>query len=104
MYRIVLLPVLALVALMAFGQTAIAQGTTTHEGIIVSADSNKLVMTDKEGKNEHSHNLDLTTKVTLDGKPAKLADLKKGQFVKVTTRKEGDKQFVVAIDAMTKKP
>jgi hypothetical protein len=81
-----------------------ADETKTHEGIIVSASADKLVMTDNQGKNEHSHMVSTAAKITLDGKAAKLADLKKGQFVKVTTTKATDgKESVTAIDARTSK-
>src|SRR5947209_6667469 len=50
--------------------------TKSHEGTVVSASSGKLVMTGKNGK-EHTHNIDATVKITIDGKPAKLEDLKK---------------------------
>ena len=56
----------------------------THEGSVVSVAEGKLVMVDKDGKNEHTHVIATTTKVTIDGKVAKLADLKKGDKIKVT--------------------
>jgi len=60
----------------------------THEGTVVKAGEGKLVMTDKDGK-EHSHAVAAAAKVTLGGKEAKLADLKKGDKVKVTTDDTG---------------
>ena len=98
--------VLALaVASLAFWVSPLAaEDTKTHEGIIVSASADSLTMTDNEGKNEHKHMVGTTAKVTLNGQPAKLADLKKGQFVKVTTTKGADgKDTVTAIDARTTK-
>jgi hypothetical protein len=80
-----------------------ADEAKTHEGIVVSASADKLVMTDNEGKKEHSHMVSTATKITLDGKPAKLADLKKGHFVKVTTTKLNEKDVVTAIDARSTK-
>lgn len=68
----------------------------THEGLVVSTADGKLVMTDNDGKNEHRHTIAATTKVTLDGKTAKLADLKKGDSVKVTTGSDG---AVTMVDA-----
>jgi hypothetical protein len=56
----------------------------THEGKVVSVAEGKLVMTDNDGKNEHSHKITSSTKITLDGKTAKLADLKKDDSIKVT--------------------
>jgi len=81
--------------------TALVSGTAlaadkAHEGTVVSAAEGKLVMTDQAGKNEHTHMVAAATKVTLDGKDAKLIDLKKGDSVKVTMDPEGK---VVAIAA-----
>jgi hypothetical protein len=76
-------------------------GGTTHEGKVVSVSGSKLTMTDKEGKNQHTHAIGATTTITCDGKACKLEDLKKGMFVKVTTKK-GDPTAVLRVDA--KKP
>ena len=56
----------------------------SHEGTVVSSADGKLVMTDKEGKNEHMHVIAATTNVTLNGKAAKITDLHKGDAIKVT--------------------
>jgi hypothetical protein len=56
----------------------------THQGKIVSAADGKLVMTDAAGKGEHTHMIPATAKITVDGKAAALADLKKGDAVTVT--------------------
>ena len=71
----------------------------THEGTVVSAAAGKLVMVDKDGKNEHTHMVGATTKVTLDGKAAKLEDLKKGDTVKVTTDEGGKVSAIAATRA-----
>jgi hypothetical protein len=60
-----------------------AKDANTHEGTVVSASDTQLVMTDKDGK-EHSHDVGATATVTLNGKDAKLTDLKKGDKIKVT--------------------
>ena len=60
----------------------------THEGKVVKVDGTKLTMTDKEGKNQHTHTIPADAKITLDGKEAKLEDLKVGAKVKVTTEKK----------------
>ncbi len=73
----------------------------THEGKLVKVDDNKLTMSDKEGKNEHTHTVSADTKVMCDGKECKLKDLKAGVMVKVTTKK-GDKDTVVKVEASTK--
>jgi len=74
-----------------------------HEGKVVKVDGNKLTMSDKEGKNEHTHTLAPDAKVICDSKECKLADLKPGQRVKVTT-KEGDKTTALKVEASTKEP
>ena len=71
----------------------------THEGKVVKVDGTKLTMTDKEGKKEHTHVIPADAKITLDGKEAKLSDLKAGAKLKVTTEKKGDKIQVVKIEA-----
>jgi Cu/Ag efflux protein CusF len=71
----------------------------THEGKVVKVETGKLTMSDKDGKNQHTHAVPADAKITLDGKEAKLDDLKAGQKVKVTTEKKGDKIQVVKIEA-----
>lgn len=71
-----------------------------HEGKIVKAGDGKLIMTDKDGKNEHTHDVAADAKIMLDGKDVKLEDLKKGYTVKVTT-KEGAKKVATRIEAKT---
>src|SRR4051794_24675761 len=70
----------------------------THEGLVVKAGDGKLTMTDKDGKNEHTHDVAKDTKITCDGKACKLDDLKKGTKVKVTVK---DKK-AAKIEASTK--
>ena len=67
-----------------------------HDGTVVSVAEGKLVMADKDGKNEHTHSIGPTAKITLDGKEAKLADLKKGDTVKVTAGDDGKVTAVAA--------
>jgi hypothetical protein len=74
----------------------------THEGIVSKVDlvRNELTMTDKEGDNEHKHVIPATATITLDGKPAALGDLMKGQEITVTT---DDQKRVTKIAAKSKK-
>jgi hypothetical protein len=74
----------------------------THTGVVVSIADGKLTMTDKDGKNEHSHTVAADAKITFDGKECKLEDLKKGFAITVTT-KEGDATVAVKIDATAPK-
>ena len=74
---------LAALALVAWVGSYLRQGRhNTHEGTVVVS-AGKLIMTGKDGK-EHTHDIGATTSVTLNGKEAKLTDLKKGDKVKVT--------------------
>jgi hypothetical protein len=74
----------------------------SHDGKVVSVTEGKdkadgkLVMTDNEGKNEHSHMIASTVKITLNGKAAKLTELKKGDSIKVT---QDDAKKVTAVAA-----
>ena len=92
---------LAAVALVVWAVPAFAEEEKpgTHEGKVVKVEVGKLTMTDKEGKNQHTHAVPATAKITLDGKEAKLEDLKAGAKVKVTTEKVGDKIQVTKIEA-----
>jgi hypothetical protein len=63
------------VALAALALTAWIGSVAVAEG--------KLVMTDKDGK-EHSHDVGPAAQVSIDGKEAKLTDLKKGDKITVT--------------------
>ena len=93
----VLLAVFALVLLA--GTPALAADENTHEGLVVSAGAGKLVMTDKDGKNEHTHNVSPAAQITCEGKVCQLDDLKKGYKIKVTVRKQEGKDQVTRIDA-----
>jgi len=73
----------------------------THTGKLVKIEGNKLTMSDREGKNEHTHTLAPDARITLDAKESKLADLKPGTMIKVTT-KDGDKNTAVKVEAVTK--
>jgi hypothetical protein len=62
-----------------------AFASTTHDGKTVSVSSDKLVMTNAEGAEEHTFTLAADIKVTCDGKVCKTADLKPGMKIRVTT-------------------
>lgn len=85
----------AAIAVLALSQSAVA-ADKTHEGKVVSTAEGKLVMTGKDDKGEHSHAIADATKVTLDGKSAKITDLHKGDMVKVTTDDSGKVSAVAA--------
>lgn len=68
--------------------TSVTEGTGDKDG--------KLAMTDKDGKNEHTHMISSSAKITLNNKTAKLGELKKGDDVTVTT---DDKGKVISVAA-----
>jgi hypothetical protein len=72
----------------------------SHEGTVVKAGDGKLTMTMKDDKKEHTHDVAKDARITLDGKAAKLDDLKAGMMCKVTT---DDKNVATAIDARSTK-
>lgn len=94
-----LLIVVALAALFLTGAPVLADEAKTHEGIVVKAGEGKLTMTDKDGKNEHTHNVAADAVIRCDNKECKLDDLKKGYKVKVTVEKKDDKERVTRIEA-----
>lgn len=95
-YRVVPCVLFAVACMLMTSTIQAADDAKTHEGTVVSAAEGKLVMADKEGKNEHTHQIAADTKVTLDGKAAKITDLKKGDKVKVTTGLAGKVASVAA--------
>jgi len=94
MFRLAAFFVMAMAA-MVIAVGAVNAADKSHDGKVVSVSEGKLVMTDNDGKNEHSHAVGATAKVTLDGKEAKLADLKAGDHITVT-QDEGGKVTAVA--------
>jgi hypothetical protein len=93
----------AVLALVLFvGQAAFAE-EKTQEGKVVKTEENKLTMTDMEGNNKNTHDVATDATITLDGKECKLADLKEGHIVKVTTKSNDQgKTSVTKIEARLK--
>lgn len=73
----------------------------THEGTVVSVTGDKLIMRMKDQKEEHTHILAPNAKVLCDGRDCKLADLRPGLKIRVTT-KPGDKTTAVKVEALDK--
>ena len=94
--RSLLAAVSAFALVLCFGNSSFAKDDAAHEGMVVSVAENKLTMAGKDGKDEHTHEIGADAKITLNGKEAKLADLKKGDKVKVTM---GDDKKVTKIEA-----
>jgi hypothetical protein len=73
--------------------------SNSHDGKVVSITGDKFVMTNMEGKEEHTHTLTADSKVTCDGKACKAADLKPGMRIRVTTEK-AEPHAVTHIEAL----
>ncbi len=71
----------------------------THEGKVVKVEKDKLTMTGKNGKDQHSHIVPADAKITCDGKVCKLEDLKKDYQVKVTIERKDNQLKVTKIEA-----
>jgi len=93
------LAVLALFVLAGAPALAEKDKDDTHAGLVVKAGDGKLTMTDKAGKNEHTHDVAKDAKITCDGKECKLEELQKGVSITVTTGKQGDKKVATRIEA-----
>ena len=92
---------LALLAVSSSAFAAKKADKATHDGKVVSITDDNLVMASKSGE-EHSHTLSADAKLTLDGKTCKVADLKPGMRIRVTTLGV-DKSVASRIEGIEKK-
>lgn len=101
MLRRTLLVGLAAFALAAWTVAPVAaeDKAGSHEGMVVKAGDGKLTMTNKEGKDEHTHAVGPDAKIRFDGKEVRLDELKKGYRVTVKTEKKGEETVVTSIEA-----
>jgi hypothetical protein len=98
-----LLTVIGILAVLPH-YAAAADKDDTHEGVVVKAADDKLIIADKDMK-ETTFDIGKGAQITCDGKACKLEDLKKGVKVKVKLAsgpQVGAKKQVVRIDANTK--
>lgn len=71
------------------------------DGKIVTVDQDKLVLS--AGTEQPSFELGKSTKITLNGKPATVAELMSGQTAKIAAEREEDKLRAVTINAFSPK-
>jgi hypothetical protein len=107
-YRVLPLFLVAVALMLVVSLPVSAQGQdklppNTHEGTVVSATGDKLIMRNKGEQQEHSHTLAPGAKVSLDGRDSKLQDLRPGMRIRVTT-KAGEKTVAARIEALDKNP
>jgi len=98
-----LLALLAVFVLATNPALAADKKDNTHSGVVVKAGDGKLTMTDKAGKNEHTHDVAKDAKITFDGKEVKLEDLQKGATITVTVEGKGDKKVATRIEGKKEK-
>jgi hypothetical protein len=87
----------ALVALA--GQPLRAADDKVHEATVVKAGDGEITLTFKGDDQKHMHDVAKDATITLDGKKAKLEELKEGFPVKVTW---DDKFVITKIEAKSK--
>jgi hypothetical protein len=80
---------------------ALAQADMTYEGMVVSAGEGKIGILTKTGENR-AFAVAKDAKITIDGKPATLDKVNNGHTAKITTKKTGDLEMAVVIEAKPK--
>jgi len=88
---------------LLFNAPAWAADPESHEGVVVKAGDSKLTMSDKDGKNEHTHVVAADAKISLDGKECRLDELRKGTLVKVTVEVKGERKVATRVEARNEK-
>ena len=94
---------LALVLMIsaACSYQVLAADPQLHEGTVVSATAGKLTIKDMAGKDQ-SFSIDGTTKVTVNGKPGRLEDLKESMPVQVMVDDKGKVLTISTVDKAKK--
>ena len=95
--RIVPLTLAASLLALAFAHSSAAADPQLHEGTVVSAAAGKLAIKDKAGKDQ-SFAIDGATKITVNGKPGRLEDLKESMPVQVMVDDKGKVLTVATVD------
>jgi hypothetical protein len=93
-------PVVLFVAVVIAGRAAgmlVADDPNTKEGTFVSVKMGKLSLTEASGKQTTLHVAD-AAQVIVNGKPAKLMDLKKGMQIRAKLNVDGDVILTMTID------
>lgn len=80
-------------------ETAIA---TPMRGKVVRISDGDLVMADMDGNNEHKHRLAVNAKIIIDGRDGQLQDLKAGDEIRVTLKKEKGSDMASRIEVTSR--
>jgi hypothetical protein len=80
----------AFVATILISRVALADDEV-HEGKVLSVGTNSITVTDEKDGDNDTFTVDSGTKITMNGRPAKLSDLHAGDRAKVTAAQKADK-------------
>jgi hypothetical protein len=91
-------------AVVAVAVTALATqlalaADEVHEGKVLSVGDGKITVFDKRDSDNDTFIVNAQTKISRNGKPAKLSDIMAGDMAKVTATSEGDKLIAKEIIA-----
>lgn len=100
MLRIPFLAAVAVSMIALSGLPLLAADEKVHEATVVKAGDGKITLSFKGDDSKHTHDVAKDAKITLDGKEAKLEDLKEGFPIKATM---DDKFVITKIEAKSKK-
>jgi len=88
----------ALVAVVLISRVVLADDET-HEGKVLSVGTSSITVSDEKDGDNDTFTVDSNTKISMNGKPAKLTDLHAGDRAKVTATQKGDKLIAKEIAA-----
>lgn len=100
LYRIPFLTLVILTLVALVGASSLSADDKMHEATVVKAGDGKITLTFHGDAKKHVHEVAKDAVITLDGKPAKLEELREGWPVKVMLN---DKFVISMIDAKSKK-
>ena len=98
MFRMSFLAAVAVALVALTGPSLLAADDKVQEATVVKAGDGKITLSFKGDEKKHTHDVAKDAKITLDGKEAKLEELKEGFSAKVVI---DDKQILHKIDAQT---
>jgi hypothetical protein len=105
MAKRLILAVIVTLGLVCAASLALADDkSTSHQGIVVSVEGNRLTMTDLQGRNQHTHLVPDWAAITCEGTVCSLQQLKRGMHITVTMQQVGDRRVAGLIEATEAPP
>ena len=98
MFRVAVSLIVAVAVLGTLASAVAYAEEVKCEGMITKIEGEKVTV--KSNNEDHHLSVLPSTKIMVDGKPAKSSDLKVGQKVKCVADKQGDKVTCVSIETM----